>query len=496
MHMESTVDLKEKQFNDAIKEHLVFFFIYVILCSIAYFIINKLRKLNERDDSVLDYEDDFADRVSISLCVFTFATSIGSFLLLPISIIANEVIINNHDNFYWKWLNPSLIYGLWNKIFLFSNLSLFFFIPFAYFFPEAIGLPGYKKGIKARVIETCLLIVVTTLFILGMSYIISSIVDSANAKKQSVLNLSDYHLPFLYSCISFLGVLFFLICTPLGFARLLTVVSHITMKRTFSNDSKEQMDMIKFEEASINRYVADLQINNNESDRVTLENHFKRLNELRGIKKQLTKVMQRPSLCRNICFSVLMFLLLILTVSSIGVVLINTFRVIFGYSPTKSVDSEKFNIGIKSLSKLGFFETFFEIILILYFTVASLVGLYSLPFLKSIKPNVHSTPIRQIILNCAIYLIFSSALPVSSKILGLTSFDLLGRFGDIKWLCNTTILLLYNFGFAVATTVCLMNICSATVRTELYNRVLMLFQLSFDNSLQNNRSVSTSSTFD
>jgi hypothetical protein len=76
MHMESTVDLKEKQFNDAIKEHLVyliemrfffllklpffllfvlkvFFFIYVILCSIAYFIINKLRKLNERDDSVL-----------------------------------------------------------------------------------------------------------------------------------------------------------------------------------------------------------------------------------------------------------------------------------------------------------------------------------------------------------------------------------------------------------------------------------------------------------
>jgi hypothetical protein len=54
------------------------------------------------------------------------------------------------------------------------------------------------------------------------------------------------------------------------------------------------------------------------------------------------KVMQRPSLCRNICFSVLMFLLLILTVSSIGVVLINTFRVIFGYSPTKSVDSEVF----------------------------------------------------------------------------------------------------------------------------------------------------------
>ena len=80
---------------------------------------------------------------------------------------------------------------------------------------------------------------------------------------------------------------------------------------------------------------------------------------------------------------------------------------------------KKFNVGAKSLYTLGFVETSFEIILILYFTIASLVGLYSLPFLKSIKPNVHSTPIRQIILNCAIYLVFSSALPVSSKILGL-----------------------------------------------------------------------------
>ncbi len=50
---------------------------------------------------------------------------------------------------------------------------------------------------------------------------------------------------------------------------------------------------------------------------------------------------------------------------------------------------------------------------------ASLVGLYSLPILNKIKPNPHSTPMRRIILNCAIYLIFSSALPVSSKILGI-----------------------------------------------------------------------------
>lgn len=67
------VDLKEQEFHNKIRDSLVikgnkifksafyttllkkqvFFFIYVILCSIAYFVISKLRKLNERDDSVL-----------------------------------------------------------------------------------------------------------------------------------------------------------------------------------------------------------------------------------------------------------------------------------------------------------------------------------------------------------------------------------------------------------------------------------------------------------
>lgn len=51
--------------------------------------------------------------------------------------------------------------------------------------------------------------------------------------------------------------------------------------------------------------------------------------------------------------------------------------------------------------------------------VASIVGLYSLPILNKIRPNYHLTEMRRIILNCVVYLIFSSALPISSKILGI-----------------------------------------------------------------------------
>lgn len=108
--------------------------------------------------------------------------------------------------------------------------------------------------------------------------------------------------------------------------------------------------------------------------------------------------------------------------------------------------------------------------------VASLVGFYNLPFSHKILPKYKLTSMRTIILNCIIFIIFSSALPVSSKILGLTSFDLLGHFGDLHWLSNVNLILAYNFSFATATGICLFTKFTATVRTELYNRVVILFQ--------------------
>ncbi len=158
----------------------------------AYLTIKYLRKSTEADDYVLDYEDAIADRVSIWLCTFTLATCFGAVLLLPMSIIANEVIRVAPQSFYWKWLNSSLLHGLWNLIFLFSNLSLFVFLPFAHFFVESIGLPGYKKGIKSRIIETSLLLFLIALCVIGISFVISSVFDSDNAKSQSFLSINFF----------------------------------------------------------------------------------------------------------------------------------------------------------------------------------------------------------------------------------------------------------------------------------------------------------------
>jgi len=41
--------------------------------------------------------------------------------------------------------NYVLFIGLWNHVFLFSNLSLFILLPFAYLFTESEGFTGYRK---------------------------------------------------------------------------------------------------------------------------------------------------------------------------------------------------------------------------------------------------------------------------------------------------------------------------------------------------------------
>lgn len=55
---------------------------------------------------------------------------------------------------------------------------------------------------------------------------------------------------------------------------------------------------------------------------------------------------------------------------------------------------------------------------------------------------------------------------------GITNFDLLGDFGQIEWLGNFLIVLLYNVVFGTAATLCLFNKFTATVRRELCARLV------------------------
>lgn len=45
------------------------------------------------------------------LCTFTLSVAVGAVLLLPISILSNEVLLTFPHNYYMQWLNGSLIHG-------------------------------------------------------------------------------------------------------------------------------------------------------------------------------------------------------------------------------------------------------------------------------------------------------------------------------------------------------------------------------------------------
>lgn len=108
----------------------------------------------------------------------------------------------------------------------------------------------------------------------------------------------------------------------------------------------------------------------------------------------------------------------------------------------------------------------------MYLGVTSAVGFYTMPIITKIRPKRRKTSLSHLIANSALILILTSALPLLSRILGITNFDLLGDFGEIEWLGNFVIVLLYNFIFIVINILIMINKFSATVRRELIARLV------------------------
>lgn len=499
--MEDDADIREQIFHNTVRENIIFLLLLLLLYVSSYAIIRRFRR-HDRDDYFSTDEDEITvHRISVWICTFSLAVSVGSALLLPISILSNEILLCYPNSYYVKWLNSSLIQGLWNHVFLFSNLSLFILLPFAYLFTESEGFTGYRKGLMARVYETFIVLCLLAVVVLGMTYIISALIDKEQSNIHTLLNLWSYYLPFLYSCISFIGVLMLLLCTPLGFVRLFGVVGQFLVKPHFFHDLNEEFFVARLEEDCVRRrldqatatgrsYVSpapmcplpispdcDDDVTENTPDGLmTLQNGAlqsglgERLLDIQSRRKVLDKQRHTSSLQRNLVYPVAMLLLCALTAITVLMVLQNTLELLIGIKALP-LSTRQFSLGISSLSKLGPIGAALEIVLIFYLTATSSIGLYTLPFLSKMRPRTKRTPLTHIIANCGLLLILSSALPLLSRILGITNFDLLGDFGRIEWLGNFRIVLLYNLVFATTATLCLANKFTATVRRELYARL-------------------------
>lgn len=199
-----------------------------------------------------------------------------------------------------------------------------------------------------------------------------------------------------------------------------------------------------------------------------------RYQDVKKKRKLLDKQRRTWWVRRTLVYPLSMLTLFILSTTTALLAVQNTIELLIGIKALP-LSTRQFTLGISSLSKLGPIGAAVEVVVILYLAATSAIGLYALPGVKNVKPRVSSTPLTHLIANCVLLLVLSSALPLLSRILGMTNFDLLGDFGRIEWLGNFKLVLFYNIIFATAAIGCLTTKFTATVRNEIYNRLYCSF---------------------
>ncbi|XP_067385980.1 protein LMBR1L isoform X2 [Emydura macquarii macquarii] len=455
--------LREQLFHERVRECLICTLLFASLYILCHLLITHFKK--HADFATVDDDQDAAvNRIALWMCTFTLAVSLGAVLLLPFSILSNEVLLLFPQNYYIQWLNGSLVHGLWNLVFLFSNLSLVFLMPFAYFFTESEGFAGSKKGIMARVYETFVVLLLLTLLVLGMVWVASAIVGNDAASWESLYDLWEYYLPYLYSCISLFGVVLLLLCTPLGLSRMFTVIGKLLVKPRLLENLDEQLTCTRFEEAAISHKISArntwcwLDVN--------LELLRERFLAIQSQRIALELRRRASPWQRNLGYPLAMLCLLALTGISVLVVCVHVLELLLDDAamPRGIQDAP---LGQVSFSIFGSFGAALQVVLIFYLMVSSVVGFYSSPMFTKLLPERQDTPMTKIIGNCVSLLVLSSALPVFSRMLGITRFDLLGDFGRFNWLGNFYIVFLYNMLFAALTALCLVQKFTWAVQAEL-----------------------------
>uniref|UniRef100_A0A3Q2XDN0 Limb development membrane protein 1-like n=1 Tax=Hippocampus comes TaxID=109280 RepID=A0A3Q2XDN0_HIPCM len=393
------------------------------------------------------------------LCTFTLSVAVCAVLLLPISILSNEVLLTFPHSYYMQWLNGSLIHGLWNLVFLFSNLSLVFLMPFAYFFTESEGFVGSKKGVMARVYEAVVLLLLLALLVLGIVWVASALLHD-NLARKSLYDLWEYYLPYLYSGISLFGVLLLLLCTPFGLSRMFSVTGRLLVKPQTVNLlgfclSFKVMFCLGRGGSSQSCWV-----------KLNIEAMKKEHQAVQTKRIALEKRRKASPWQRNLGYPLAMLMLLALTVLCVLMVCFNVLELLLDETAMPR-GMEDPHLGMASFSMFGSLGAAVQVVLILYLMVSSVVGFYSSPLFTSLVPRAQDTNLTQMIANCVSLLILSSALPVFSRTLGITRFDLLGDFGRYNWLGNFYVVFLYNMLFAGLTSASLIKTVTWAVQREL-----------------------------
>ncbi|KAI1702262.1 LMBR1-like membrane protein domain-containing protein [Ditylenchus destructor] len=523
---DEALDFQELEFYGFIRKHLICLLLFVFLYLTSFSIIRLLKTRSDNDELYAGDEDFFVYRVSVWMCSCALAVSIGAVTLVPFSVLGSEVLHLYPDNYYLKWLNWSLIHSLWNYVFLLSNISLFLLLPFAYFFIESQGLSWFcnasqphpiQRPLLARVYETMMVCVLVIILLIALIDVCYSLFWSESASPLISLYVSSLSTPLLYSFVSLLGVGLLLISAPLGFAKMFDLLTSLMRPKprrvggspqshTGTPDPEESaifgspsfsslataerlqaMTCIRKQMQQRRRSTSLDHANGHNTSNGTSKNGYTNFAPPRRhqsveseakVKRWLMGKIRMSHYLKGVLpfvnalkYPFLMVVLLALTTLSVAMVVINTLQLLFGF---RALPAYVQYVEVHSRHRFGIVGALVENTIILYIMFASLVGTYSVPVLRRMRPQRGKTSMTCIIMNCTTVLLLSSALPVLARTLGITSIDLLGAYGSLNWISNFSLIWSYNVLFAAATIFCLVNKFTLPVRKELMRRLCLL----------------------
>jgi hypothetical protein len=469
-------------FDALVREFVVGLLLLLLTCGAAYAL---LRSLRPRRDELLagSDEDALVYRVTVCLCTFALAMAIGSGLILPFSMVSNEVLLAWPACEYVQWLNQSLVQRLWDGVFFFSHLSLFALLPFAYFFSESTGFSGSGRGIASRVAESAVLLALILLLLIGGAYLFCASLGLPHLVHLPGLLLLWRVLPLLCTGTSLLGALLLLFCAPFGVAALFAHLSQLLVPPNLLSDSSAEYERIVLDEASLRRQLLRLEtyldkrspILGSPVDSGQVQETRARLQQVQTRRIELDHQRKAGPFRRNLLCPLALLTLLALAVLSLMQVAKHTLELSVGVRALPSA-SASFVIGLSPLSQLGLTGSMLQLLLLMYLWATGVVGMYSLPLVGRLRPQVRNITLAQLVANCALHVLLASALPVVCRTLGITEFELLGHFARLEWLHSFALVFGFNIAFLASISAAIGTHFTRPLRRELFKRLRHVFR--------------------
>jgi hypothetical protein len=165
-----------------------------------------------------------------------------------------------------------------------------------------------------------------------------------------------------------------------------------------------------------------------------------RLKQLDTERRQMQKDLSQSPLSRNLTFLLLFLVSHFVWFLLIGYLTFNLIKGLFDHEDEQQ-QQQKFEsiIGRQTTSLLSMFGTvgtLTEIILILCFNLATIIGVYVIPPFRRLRPRRNRMTVQQTIANVVLLLIISSSLPALVRVLGLTRFEHTGPYENFHVLKN------------------------------------------------------------